>query len=377
MARRSQCWCLRCRSAAVRRSKVRARPPKRRPGRPRHRPTTSMAPPCSRPCAAIATRTAAAPKARGRSWQAPNAATNLSSRASGMASPAPCRRLGAPSRKARSLPFWPTSGASRMMVIEQPMTTTLKLGAAVALVLLSAAAALPRPLQVITERGTLTLCANPDALPWASKIGSVPGFQVELAEDLAKRLGVSLTRQWVRSAFQYRRVDCDVVFDAISSKGASVEAGLRLSRPYQRSGVVLAVRNESGVTSLAGLKAGNRVGVLVGSLVSMRLDQRAIATTPFVLEGELMAALANGEVEAAAITPTAIGWYNTVHPDAHIRMIAAFADDPDLNWNLAVGMIGPDNNLRQRIDAALGEMLADGTIARIYARYGIETRPPE
>jgi polar amino acid transport system substrate-binding protein len=257
------------------------------------------------------------------------------------------------------------------------MTSALKLGATVAVLLMSATAALPRSLQAIVDRGAVTLCANPNALPWASKTGAVPGFQVELAENLAKRLGVSLTRQWVLSAFQYRRIDCDVVFDAIASKGASVEGGLRLSRPYQRSGVVLAVRSESGVTSLSGLQAAHRVGVLIGSLVSMRLDTRGIATTPFVLEGELMAALANGEVEAAAITPTAIGWYNKVHPDAHIRMIAAFADDPDLNWNLAVGMIGPDNNLRQQIDAALGEMLADGTIARIYARYGIETRPPE
>jgi polar amino acid transport system substrate-binding protein len=257
------------------------------------------------------------------------------------------------------------------------MISALKLGATVAVLLLSVTAALPRSLQAIVDRGAVTLCANPDALPWASKTGAVPGFQVELAENLAARLGVSLTRQWVISAFQYRRVDCDLVFDAIASKGASVEGGLRLSRPYQRSGVVLAVRNESSVTSLAGLAAERRVGVLVGSLVSMRLDTRGIKTTPFVLEGELMAALDNGEVEAAAVTPVAIGWYNMMHPQGLMRMIAAFADDPDLNWNLAVGMIGPDNNLRQRIDAALGEMLADGTIARIYARYGVEPHPPE
>jgi polar amino acid transport system substrate-binding protein len=257
------------------------------------------------------------------------------------------------------------------------MTPALKLGAALALVLLSVASALPRSLQAIADRGTLTLCANPDALPWASKTGPVPGFQVELAEDLAKRLGVSLTRQWVISVFQYRRVDCDLVFDAIASKGASVEGGLRLSRPYQRSGVVLALRGESSVASLDGLAAGHRVGVLVGSLVSMQLDKRGIATTPFVLERELMAALAGGEVEAAALTPVAIGWYNRGHPQAPFRMIAAFASDPDLNWNLAVGMIGPDDKLRQQIDAALGEMLADGTIARIYAGYGIELRPPE
>jgi polar amino acid transport system substrate-binding protein len=257
------------------------------------------------------------------------------------------------------------------------MTTAPKLGATIALLLLSVAAALPRSLQAIAERGTLTLCANPDALPWASKAGAVPGFQVELAENLAMRLGVSLTRQWVISAFQYRRVDCDVVFDAIASRGASVEGGLRLSRPYQRSGVVLALRNESGAASLAGLAAGHRVGVLVGSLAAMMLGKRAIATTPFVLEGELIAALASSEIEAAAITPIAIGWYNKLHPQAPIRMVSAFADDPDLNWNLAVGMIGPDDRLRQQIDAALSEMLADGTIARIYARYGIELRSPE
>jgi polar amino acid transport system substrate-binding protein len=168
-----------------------------------------------------------------------------------------------------------------------------------------------------------------------------------------------------------------VVFDAIASKGASVEGGLRLSRPYQRSGVALAVRGDAAVASLDDLAAGKRVGVLTGSLASMTLGKRGIGITPFVLEGDVMAALAGGEIDAAAISPTAIGWYNMGHPQAPIRTIPAFADNPDLNWNLAVGMIGPDDRLRQRIDTVLGDMLADGTVARIYARYGIELRAPE
>jgi hypothetical protein len=46
------------------------------------------------------------------------------------------------------------------------------------------------------------------------------------------------------------------VFDAITNKAASVESGLQTSRPYRRSSVVLAVRGESGVPSLAGRTAG-------------------------------------------------------------------------------------------------------------------------
>src|SRR5882672_11368934 len=103
------------------------------------------------------------------------------------------------------------------------MSPALKLGIAAALLPLSVGAALPRSLEAISERGAIALCANPDALPWASRTGALPGFQVELAENLAARLGVSLTRQWVISAIRYRRADCDVVFDAIASKGASVE----------------------------------------------------------------------------------------------------------------------------------------------------------
>ena len=55
----------------------------------------------------------------------------------------------------------------------------------------------------------------------------------------------------------------------------------------------------------------------------------------------------------------------------------AFEDDPNLNWNVAVGMISPDEKLRQDVDAALEALLADGTLARIYARYDVELQPPQ
>jgi polar amino acid transport system substrate-binding protein len=48
-----------------------------------------------------------------------------------------------------------------------------------------------------------------------------------------------------------------------------------------------------------------------------------------------------------------------------------------LNWNVAVGMVSPDDKLRQGVDAALEALLADGTLARIYARYDIELQPPQ
>ena len=74
--------------------------------------------------------------------------------------------------------------------------------AGICLLLLGSAAADARSLEIITERGALTLCANPNALPFASKTGPLPGFQIELGEKIAQQLGVKLTREWVISAIQ-------------------------------------------------------------------------------------------------------------------------------------------------------------------------------
>ncbi len=241
--------------------------------------------------------------------------------------------------------------------------------AGICLLLLGSAAADARSLEIITERGALTLCANPNALPFASKTGPVQGFQIELGEKIAQQLGVKLTREWVISAIQYRRADCDLVLDSIARKDTPPAGGVQVSRPYHRA--------DSRASSLASLGSDQRVGVPVGSLVSMTLDKGGTVTSPFVFEDDIVAALANREIEAAAVTPATVGWFNQQHADKPLRLIPAFDNDPDLNWNIAAGLFRPDDKLRQRVDAAIEALLADGTIARIYARYGIELRPPQ
>jgi polar amino acid transport system substrate-binding protein len=253
----------------------------------------------------------------------------------------------------------------------------IRYAASICLLLLGSGAADARSLETIIERGALTLCANPNALPFASKTGPVPGFQIELGEKIAEQLGVKLTREWVVSAIQYRRADCDLVLDTIARNDTPPEGGIKVSRPYHRSGVVLAVRGDSRATSLASLGSDQRVGVPVGSLVSMRLDKGGTVTSPFLFEDEIVAALANREIEAAAVTPLTVGWFNLQHADQPLRLIRAFDNDQDLNWNIAAGLFRPDDKLRARVDAAIETLLADGTIARIYARYGIELRPPQ
>ena len=59
----------------------------------------------------------------------------------------------------------------------------------------------------------------------------------------------------------------------------------------------------------------------------MTLAKAGTATSPFVFEDDIVAALANREIEAAAVTPATVGWFNLQHADKPLRLIPAFNDD--------------------------------------------------
>jgi polar amino acid transport system substrate-binding protein len=234
-----------------------------------------------------------------------------------------------------------------------------------------------RTLDAIRSAGAIGLCAHPNSLPFASKAGDPPGFQVELGQALARELGVSLKLDWIITQYQMRSADCDIVLDVIADREAQGETRLRISRPYYRTGVALAVPTSSTLTSFKSLDEHTKVGVQVGSVAAMIIGQRHVPTSTYGFESDSLDAVSNHEIDAAAVTPTAASYFNLTHPDKPLRILDRDESVTDLNWNVAVGMVRPDDALRQAIDGALDRLRSNGTIDRIYRRYGIVLQAPK
>jgi polar amino acid transport system substrate-binding protein len=234
-----------------------------------------------------------------------------------------------------------------------------------------------RPLNSIRDFGSIGLCAHPNSLPFASKEGNPPGFQVELGQALARELGVALRLDWIITQYQMRSAGCDIVLDAIADREAQGETRLAISKPYYRTGVALAVPSASKLTSFKSLDANTKVGVQVGSVAAMVLSQRHVPTSTFGFEVDSLEALANHEIDAAAVTPTMAAYFNLTHPDKKLRILALDESEADLNWNVAIGMVRPDKELREAVDAALEKLRTDGTVDKIYQRYGVVLQPPK
>jgi polar amino acid transport system substrate-binding protein len=238
--------------------------------------------------------------------------------------------------------------------------------------------AVARPLDQVQESGVIVLCAHPNALPFSAKDGDRHGFQIELGEAIAPEVGVRLETHWAVAAYDLNRADCDFVLDAIADPEAQAESRLKLSKPYGSSGITLAVRGDNGaIHTFADIAAAGKVGILPGSMAAMYLDQHGVHTSPAGFESDLLDEVAAGELIGAAVTPTAVGYYNTQHTLHPMKAIAMFAAVRELNWNLAVGMAKPDAALTAAINAALDRLVAAGTVKAIYARYGVELAPPQ
>jgi polar amino acid transport system substrate-binding protein len=234
-----------------------------------------------------------------------------------------------------------------------------------------------RSLDAIRESGVLGLCAHPNSLPFASKAGDPPGFQVELGHALAHELGASLRLDWIITQYQMRSAGCDIVLDVIADREAQSETNLRISKPYYRTGVALAVPTASQLSSFRSLDEHTKVGVQVGSIAAMIIGQRHVPTSTFGFELDSLDALASHEIDAAAVTPIAASYFNLTHPDKAVRILDRDESEADLNWNVAVGMVRPDDALRGAIDAALSKFRDDGTVERIYQRYGVTLQAPK
>ena len=237
-------------------------------------------------------------------------------------------------------------------------------------------AAQARPLEEIRSRGEISVCANPNALPYASDKPESPGFQIEIARALAQQLGVKLRVEWIVPRYRASAVDCDMLMDSIVRPELQTPA-LKLSVPYQTSGVALAFGpGKPTVATYKDLRAGMKVGVMMSSLASLIVSKTSATMVPFGFEDDLVAAIATGEVDVGAISPASAGYHNMKNPGKTVTVVHAEDSEPELKWSVAIGLRRADEALVGAVNTALGALMRDDAIGAIYKKYAVDYRRP-
>jgi len=246
----------------------------------------------------------------------------------------------------------------------------------VPLALPAAGDAAARTLAEVKSLGAISMCANSDALPYASNDPDKPGFQIELGRAIAGGLGVPLNVEWILPRRRANVVNCDMLFDSVNDPEVH-EGRLLLSHPYHKSGLALGLRDDAEpIGDFRELKKGQKIGVMVGSIASMVLGKAGKSISPYAFQSDMLDDLQKGELYAAAVSSASLSYHIFRNPDPGLKLANAFDGVPDLTWDVAVGLRKSDQALLDAVNRVLDSLLADGTVTRIYATYGVEHRLP-
>jgi polar amino acid transport system substrate-binding protein len=194
--------------------------------------------------------------------------------------------------------------------------------------------------------------------------GKLKGFEVEIADALAQKLGVRakfMQNDWSNLVPALERGDFDVILNGLEETPERRQR-LRLSEPYYTYGETLTVRAGSKFTKLADL-AGKRVGTLNQTVASDILKASPVEVVLYEGQQEPYMDLAKGRTDAVLLDHVIADRYGCVLPE--LRCLPG--DVARGHYVLGIGQGAPA--LEIAINQALRTLQQSGELERILARW--------
>jgi polar amino acid transport system substrate-binding protein len=196
--------------------------------------------------------------------------------------------------------------------------------------------------------------------------GKLTGFEVEIADALARRLGVRaqfVQNDWSTLVPSLERQTFDIALNGLEVTPARA-LRIRFTRPYYVFGERLVARTgDPRIRDLASLR-GLRVGTLANSLAWDLLEGAGAVRIPYEGQDEPFIDLARGRTDAVLLDDIIVARYGK-RPG--LTVVGDVAEG-----QYAIGVRRGDPALVRAIDEALGESLQSGELRAILARWRID-----
>lgn len=227
----------------------------------------------------------------------------------------------------------------------------------------------------IKKRGSLVIGLDDTFVPmdFRQKDGQLVGYDVDLAKAVCKKLGLKAdfqTIDWSMKETELRNGTIDVLWNGYSVTSQRKKK-VAFSRSYLRNQQVLVVKKSSGIKSFAQMK-GQAIGAQSGSTAQIWLDgsQKVIKPKSKVLYDTIPSAFLDlnaGRIKGILLDETYAEYYIKHEADSKSYQVILNKEVPEDLF--AVGMRKGDKNLKKKINQALAELQADGTLAKINQKW--------
>lgn len=228
-------------------------------------------------------------------------------------------------------------------------------------------------IDAVKERGVLRAGVKNDAphLGFIDEKGNYAGFEIDLVNDLARRLSVKVEYEPVKASNRVQLLQqgrIDIIFATVSHY-RNRDKVVDFSIPYLLTPQTLLVRKDSGIKSLADL-AGKRVGVDAGSgaLKKLPIVQPKATMQTFQSWPDCFFALQQGTVDAVATDNILLAGLRAAAPNPDDYMLLGKPGIYSAGY-YAVALRENDSKSRDTINFLLQDQWKDGTWQRAFDKW--------
>ncbi|HET8577611.1 MAG TPA: transporter substrate-binding domain-containing protein [Methylomirabilota bacterium] len=247
--------------------------------------------------------------------------------------------------------------------------------AAAMLLSLTGRAAAQSTLEVVKKRGTLVAGVKADYPPfgYTDKDGKLVGFDIDIMNYLARKLGVQTDLRPVTSANRIPMLQNGTVDVLAASFTITIEREnvVDFTIPYFVSGGSFLIRKGSGITGYTSL-AGKTVTFTQGTPWEKKVLQEQPKAKVLVFQDKPQAVLAvkQGKADAYVDDDVPLYLFAKDHPELQV-IPGATAKAP-----MAIAVRENDSKWRDFINFTLIEMWEDGTYKALHRRhFGVDPDP--
>lgn len=228
-------------------------------------------------------------------------------------------------------------------------------------------------LQRIKQDGVLKWGADaeggaPYVFPDPNQPDHLIGFEVEIADALAKKLGVRaqmVQNQWDALVPALQRGNFDIVLNGLEITDEH-RAQIAMSVPYYvYSQQIITRKDNDSLTNMASLK-GHAVGTLSGTVAQRLLDQAGgVDVRVYPGQVEPFRDLNNGRIDAVMLDLPIAVYYLTKEPNLKR------SGEPFAPGYYGIGIRKEDETLLLALNKAIAELQGDGTLEKIYRKWDL------
>ena len=210
-----------------------------------------------------------------------------------------------------------------------------------------------------------------------TQTGELTGFDIDVASEVCSRLGIELITQpidWDNKSAELSNGNVDCLWNGFSETPERA-AEFNLSIPYMKNDQIILVKSNSTYKGLNDL-AGKIVGVQADSSAEVALNENPDFkdTLKEVIQiddySKAVLEIQNGTIDAIAIDEVVARYYLQNNPGAYTILQDENGEDASLaQEDYVIGFRKGDDALKEKVEDAMKEMSADGTMTEISEKW--------